>query len=99
MNDAFELQGSSDRELDHGREASGISKNVAVRKACNECRQQKVYRSTSLSTSLIGKALLTYSSQLRCNAVKDPFTPCSRCVRLQIECCFDINFKRIEKRK
>ncbi|KAH7351359.1 C6 zinc finger domain protein, partial [Rhexocercosporidium sp. MPI-PUGE-AT-0058] len=63
--------GASDPELE--KENSSISKRTLIRKACNECRQQK----------------------LRCNTVKDPFTPCSRCTRLKIECRLDASFKRI----
>ncbi|KAH6707801.1 hypothetical protein BKA61DRAFT_491032 [Leptodontidium sp. MPI-SDFR-AT-0119] len=59
------------------KEDGGASRPTLIRKACNECRQQK----------------------LRCNTVKDPFTPCSRCTRLKIECRLDASFKRVEKRK
>ncbi|TAQ85157.1 hypothetical protein B7494_g6518 [Chlorociboria aeruginascens] len=47
-----------------------------VKRACNECRQQK----------------------LRCDVVQDPFTPCSRCNRLKLECKIESNFKRVGKR-
>ncbi|PSR75370.1 hypothetical protein BD289DRAFT_379373 [Coniella lustricola] len=47
-----------------------------VKRACNECRQQK----------------------LRCDVVQDPFSSCSRCVRLKLECKIESNFKRVGKR-
>lgn len=47
-----------------------------VKRACNECRQQK----------------------LRCDVVQDPFTNCSRCTRLRLECKIESNFKRVGKR-
>ncbi|KAI9781289.1 MAG: hypothetical protein M1839_006082 [Geoglossum umbratile] len=47
-----------------------------VKRACNECRQQK----------------------LRCDVVQDPFAPCSRCRRLNLECKIESNFKRVGKR-
>lgn len=36
--------------------------------------------------------------QLRCDVVQDPFTSCSRCVRLKLECKIESNFKRVGKR-
>ena len=36
--------------------------------------------------------------QLRCDVVQDPFTICSRCNRLSLECKIESNFKRIGKR-
>jgi Fungal specific transcription factor domain len=36
--------------------------------------------------------------QLRCDVVQDPFTTCSRCRRLKLECKIESNFKRIGKR-
>ncbi|SLM39609.1 c6 transcription factor [Lasallia pustulata] len=47
-----------------------------VKRACNECRQQK----------------------LRCNVVQEPFSVCSRCQRLNLECKIESSFKRIGKR-
>src|SRR5580700_536759 len=36
--------------------------------------------------------------QLRCDVVQDPFTTCSRCQRLKLECKIESNFKRVGKR-
>ncbi|EDN08000.1 hypothetical protein HCAG_04510 [Histoplasma mississippiense (nom. inval.)] len=51
-------------------------KKQPVKRACNECRQQK----------------------LRCDVIQEPFTACSRCGRLKLECKIESNFKRIGKR-
>lgn len=40
----------------------------------------------------------SYSFQLRCDVVQDPFNSCSRCVRLKLECKIESNFKRVGKR-
>ncbi|KAJ5430125.1 hypothetical protein N7491_007141 [Penicillium cf. griseofulvum] len=47
-----------------------------VKRACNECRQQK----------------------LRCDVIQDPWTDCSRCRRLRLDCKIESNFKRVGKR-
>lgn len=36
--------------------------------------------------------------QLRCDVIQDPYTNCSRCRRLKLECKIESNFKRIGKR-
>lgn len=36
--------------------------------------------------------------KLRCDVVQDPFTNCSRCTRLKLECKIESNFKRVGKR-
>ncbi|KAB8229141.1 hypothetical protein BDV23DRAFT_158988 [Aspergillus alliaceus] len=51
-------------------------KRQPVKRACNECRQQK----------------------LRCDVVQDPWTDCSRCRRLRLDCKIESNFKRVGKR-
>lgn len=63
-------------------------------KACNECRQQKA----SIPAPLCPPQSLTYC-QLRCDVVKDPFQPCSRCKRLKVDCRIDASFKRVGKRE
>ena len=35
---------------------------------------------------------------MRCDVVQDPFTSCSRCVRLKLDCKIESNFKRVGKR-
>lgn len=35
---------------------------------------------------------------MRCDVVQDPFTTCSRCNRLKLECKIESNFKRVGKR-
>ncbi|KAJ5287681.1 hypothetical protein N7478_003367 [Penicillium angulare] len=47
-----------------------------VKRACNECRQQK----------------------LRCDVIQDPWSDCSRCRRLGLDCKIESNFKRVGKR-
>lgn len=42
--------------------------------------------------------MLTLPVQLRCDVIQDPFTSCSRCRRLKLECKIESNFKRIGKR-
>ncbi|KAF2664688.1 hypothetical protein BT63DRAFT_443736 [Microthyrium microscopicum] len=36
--------------------------------------------------------------KLRCDVIKEPFLPCSRCQRLRIDCRIDSSFKRVDKR-
>ncbi|KAI9773095.1 MAG: hypothetical protein M1840_008216 [Geoglossum simile] len=36
--------------------------------------------------------------KLRCDVVQDPFMPCARCRRLNLECKIESNFKRVGKR-
>lgn len=69
------------------------------RRACNECKQQKVrlyLRKTSkyrLSYTWIGE-------QLRCDIVQTPSSSaCSRCKRLSIDCKVEPSFQRISKRR
>jgi len=62
-----------------GDESSSENENNLLpkaRRACNECRQQK----------------------LKCDVRTDPFTRCSRCNKLGLECRIDANFKRVGKR-
>lgn len=42
--------------------------------------------------------LLMNRFQLRCDVIQDPFTTCSRCTRLKLECKIESNFKRVGKR-
>lgn len=35
---------------------------------------------------------------MRCDVVQDPFSSCSRCVRLRLGCKIESNFKRVGKR-
>lgn len=37
-------------------------------------------------------------AQLRCDVVEEPFSHCSRCRRLKLECKIESNFKRVGKR-
>lgn len=38
------------------------------------------------------------NSQLKCDVVQDPFTPCSRCRKQNLSCQVSANFKRVGKR-
>jgi hypothetical protein len=84
-----------------------------VKRACNECRQQKVSQEASnvvvpptrVEIAWRGARCceLKYQTdnfglQLRCDVVQDPFTTCSRCNRLKLECKIESNFKRVGKR-
>lgn len=37
-------------------------------------------------------------SQLRCDVIQDPWSDCSRCRRLKLDCKIESNFKRVGKR-
>lgn len=63
------------------------------KRACNECRQQKV----SAMGLVVLRTLLT-CLQLRCDVQPEPFKRCSRCTRLKLECRIDANFRRVGKR-
>lgn len=69
---------------------------IGVKRACNECRQQKVRSIARHEGREIGMILTLY--QLRCDVVQDPFQPCSRCKRVHLECRIDSNFRRVGKR-
>ncbi|PYH92433.1 hypothetical protein BO71DRAFT_357272 [Aspergillus ellipticus CBS 707.79] len=59
-----------------GAENQEEKKRLPVKRACNECRQQK----------------------LRCDVIQDPWTDCSRCRRLRLDCKIESHFKRVGKR-
>ncbi|KAJ5132225.1 hypothetical protein N7448_006383 [Penicillium atrosanguineum] len=78
-----------------------------VKRACNECRQQKVSAASrgmhSASGDASGDALTnahanSTSLQLRCDVTQDPWSDCSRCRRLKLDCKIESNFKRVGKR-
>ncbi|KHJ34742.1 putative zn2 cys6 dna-binding protein [Erysiphe necator] len=62
--------------MDENEEEADKRRHSSVKRACNQCRQQK----------------------LRCDVVQDPFTVCSRCARLNLECKIELHFRRIGKR-
>ncbi|RKF64427.1 Regulatory protein LEU3 [Erysiphe neolycopersici] len=62
--------------MEENEEETDKRKHSSVKRACNQCRQQK----------------------LRCDVIQDPFTICSRCVRLNLECKIELHFRRIGKR-
>lgn len=41
---------------------------------------------------------MSISLQLRCDVVQDPWSDCSRCRRLKLDCKIESNFKRVGKR-
>ncbi|KAF1931090.1 Zn(II)2Cys6 transcriptional activator [Didymella exigua CBS 183.55] len=59
-----------------GSRPASARRNMAVKRACNECRQQK----------------------LKCNVQRDPFVSCARCVKQNLRCVIEPNFKRVGKR-
>ncbi|SMY18721.1 unnamed protein product [Zymoseptoria tritici ST99CH_1A5] len=72
---------------DHGYEGSPMSQThgskgrhqPGVKRACNDCRQQK----------------------LRCNVIAGPgdyYKPCDRCIKHNLKCSIDNDFKRLGKR-
>ncbi|KAF7556641.1 hypothetical protein G7046_g6238 [Stylonectria norvegica] len=67
-----------------------------VKRACNECRQQKealgLFERGNYADNIF------QLQQLRCDVVQDPFQSCSRCNRLKLQCKIESNFKRIGKR-
>ncbi|KAL3472652.1 hypothetical protein BJX99DRAFT_211759 [Aspergillus californicus] len=69
------------------------------RKACNECKQQKVSktRPEHLYSLPCQRFKATYGL-LRCDIVQTPADACSRCRRLQIDCKVEPSFRRISKR-
>ncbi|KAJ5037526.1 uncharacterized protein L3040_007698 [Drepanopeziza brunnea f. sp. 'multigermtubi'] len=71
-----EFESSPGSQGEDNDEEAERRRHPGVKRACNECRQQK----------------------LRCDVVQDPFTPCSRCNRLKLDCKIESNFKRIGKR-
>lgn len=48
--------------------------------------------------ALIFKGTILITLQLRCDVVEEPFSQCSRCRRLKLECKIESNFKRVGKR-
>ena len=48
--------------------------------------------------TILNAKLIIEQLQLRCDVVQDPFTTCSRCNRLKLECKIESNFKRVGKR-
>lgn len=77
-------------------------KRLPVKRACNECRQQKV-RPLPVSHSYLGPhdPCLIYTPlllQLRCDVKQDPWVDCSRCRRLKLDCKIETTFKRVGKR-
>lgn len=78
-----------------------------VKRACNECRQQKVSNTSirqrqptdlCMNLMLSNIASRLTQAQLRCDVVQEPFQRCSRCNRLRLECKIENNFKRVGKR-
>ncbi|KAI9801904.1 MAG: hypothetical protein M1833_002218 [Piccolia ochrophora] len=67
---------SSPGSVDEAADDDERKRAPGVKRACNECRQQK----------------------LRCDVKQDPFTQCSRCHRLKLDCKIESNFKRVGKR-
>ncbi|CAD6501405.1 BgTH12-01657 [Blumeria graminis f. sp. triticale] len=73
----YDHLGSSPRSgAEENEDESERRRHPGVKRACNECRQQK----------------------LRCDVIQDPFSHCSRCYRLKLECKIESNFKRVGKR-
>lgn len=53
---------------------------------------------TTHNTTVLALIANDWINQLRCDVVQDPFTTCSRCNRLKLECKIESNFKRVGKR-
>jgi hypothetical protein len=47
---------------------------------------------------LAAAANVSQRKKLRCDVVQEPFAPCSRCCRLNLECKIESTFKRVGKR-
>ncbi|KAJ5574299.1 uncharacterized protein N7459_008726 [Penicillium hispanicum] len=83
-----------------------------VKRACNECRQQKVSAAILIPYDTASGKISGVSScskpmhianlkgllQLRCDVTQDPWSDCSRCRRLKLDCKIESNFKRVGKR-
>ncbi|KAK7725424.1 hypothetical protein SLS57_003901 [Botryosphaeria dothidea] len=89
----------------HDDEDHGPSKKAAQKRACNECRQQKVSSPDPLAPAHRTAPRLfrdprapACTSALKCDVVQDPFTPCSRCRKQNLSCQVSANFKRVGKR-
>lgn len=78
----------------HGEGHSRL-KPHPVKRACNQCRQQKV------STCNIKHVeIMSDKQQLKCNIVTEPeFQACSRCAKHKLPCAIDSGFRRVEKRQ
>jgi hypothetical protein len=76
------------------------SRPSGLKRACNECRQQKVTWGARLPLATSSRQpFSTDKWQLRCNVVQAPtYIPCERCRRLNIQCRIEQNFKRVGKR-
>ena len=88
-----------------GDEDDKEGSRIGVKRACNECRQQKVslwllFKQFCLHTllSLLHVKNHPQFPQLRCDVIQDPFEPCSRCRRCNLDCKIDTGFKRVGKR-
>ncbi|KYK56769.1 hypothetical protein DCS_03775 [Drechmeria coniospora] len=100
---AAESSPGSFMDDDHGDHdhADDKRRQPGVKRACNECRQQKMCPVTSRRGSSMRVPRLTATAdggQLRCDVIQDPFQSCSRCNRLKLECKIENNFKRVGKR-
>lgn len=67
-----------------------------VKRACNECRQQKVRAYSGAAEQHVHMLMVR---KLKCNVTTEPiYIDCERCRRLKLSCKIDTNFKRIGKR-
>ncbi|KAL8713172.1 MAG: hypothetical protein Q9220_002693 [cf. Caloplaca sp. 1 TL-2023] len=90
------LSGSGDSFEDAEEGSEARKKAPGVKRACNECRQQKVFQTfeAAISANVNGWVI-----QLRCDVVQTPtYRSCSRCARLKLDCKIDSTFKRVGKR-
>ncbi|KAF3387168.1 Regulatory protein LEU3 [Penicillium rolfsii] len=82
---------SSPGSIDDGEDNGDDKRRQPVKRACNECRQQKVRAGAMATATHLGGGL-------RCDVIQDPWTDCSRCRRLKLDCKIESNFKRVGKR-
>ena len=90
----FDSSGSEDE----GDGRSSKRRQPGVKRACNECRQQKVLSVISSCCCPINEQFID-RSQLKCDVATEPvYQSCERCRRLKLTCRIDSNFRRIGKR-
>ncbi|KIX92056.1 uncharacterized protein Z520_12210 [Fonsecaea multimorphosa CBS 102226] len=106
----FDSSPASFESPDHnGDEHMRDGRRRPVKRACNECRQQKVsldamdYMHTARAAGgyrIVAEAVPPsfLLPLLRCDVVQEPFQTCTRCKRLNLDCKIEDNFKRIGKR-
>ncbi|KAI9847686.1 MAG: hypothetical protein M1837_001934 [Sclerophora amabilis] len=104
--------GGEDERSDDRKRTLGVK--MQHRRACNECRQQKVSRVAGILETrpwqiyaetvvdfglrMLGSCMAIILSDDQDSDEGNPWSPCDRCQRLKLHCKIESNFKRIGKR-